>query len=144
VNRVDVGVAVFFLCLGVWMAISSLALPAGMGRLPGPGFFPMVIGATISLLAALLLIVTLRAPDAADRIYEIPWTRWRAAGITVALLFVYILLWNWTPFVPRTALLMLLLLRLHGETWRKSVAVSAALTGAVFLAFQYGLRVALR
>ena len=89
-NRPNVVVAAGFLLLGLYLLMSSFALPAGMGGLPGPGFFPQVIGAVITALAALLLAQSLRAEDEQALVFENKAAVAGAAGLT----FAYLLLWG--------------------------------------------------
>ena len=139
-RRVNLAVALFFLALGGALVIASYSFPAGMGRLPGPGFFPGAVGVTIVLLAALLLVGAVRSGsaessgDIANR---------GALALTIGLLVVHLALWGTVPFPVRTFILLLVFLHVLGESWKHSAAVSAMLTMAVVLAFQYGLRVTL-
>jgi putative tricarboxylic transport membrane protein len=136
-NRVDFVVGALFLALGVWLAAASAALPAGMGRLPGPGFFPGIVGGAIALLSALLIATALRGRAGAAFEFENARKLAGAAG----LLLLYLLLWDRVPFEIRTAAFLAVLLRVFGERWRSAAAVSLVLTAAVGLAFRYGLRV---
>jgi hypothetical protein len=52
-------------------------------------------------------------------------------------------LWGSGLFALRSAVFLALFLRLLGETWKTSVAVSAVLAAGVTLAFQFGLRISL-
>lgn len=139
-NLSNLVVAACFLLLGVYLVASSFALPEGMGRLPGPGFFPQVIGAIVLLLAAGLAVQAVRQQPAADR-FQVE-NRRSIAGV-IALLLVYLLLWGTGLFVLRSAVLLALFLRFLGESWRASVVVGLVLAVTVTLAFQMGLRVSL-
>jgi hypothetical protein len=139
VSRKDLSVGASFLALGIALVASSYALPAGLGPLPGPGFFPRVIGGAM-LLLSLGLLWQARRPVAApstgagDR---------KAVLFVVGLLVLYLLLWDTGPFAVRTVLFLLLLLRGLGQSWRTALVLSLSLTAAVILAFQVGLRVPL-
>jgi putative tricarboxylic transport membrane protein len=52
-------VALVFLLLGGWISVESLQLPFGGFRMPGAGFFPLLLGMTLSCLALLLFVVQL-------------------------------------------------------------------------------------
>ena len=139
-NRTNLLVAAVFGALGIYLAITAWQLPAGMGRLPGPGFFPGVIGAAIILLAGLLLAASLRqARGGGFRIANA-----KALAVTTALLAAYLLLWGQVPFAVRTVVFVILFLRCLGQRWRPALAVALVLTAGVVLAFQYGLRVNLQ
>jgi hypothetical protein len=110
-----------------------------MGRLPGPGFFPRIIGAVTALLAGGLLWTAVRGGAGED----VSIGGRRALAITVGMLAVYLLLWGVVPFPIRTIAFVTLFLRLVGERWLRAVVVATVLTAAVTAAFQYGLRVSL-
>jgi hypothetical protein len=58
--------ALLFLCLGVWICLQAGQLPFGSFRMPGAGFFPLLLGATLSLLSLILLgTAFLGRPDTA-------------------------------------------------------------------------------
>ena len=139
-KRTNLAVSALFLALGGYLIFSATRFPPGMGRLPGPGFFPGVVGAVIAALAAVLLLAALRGKQAPEVCFE----NGKTLAAAIALLLAYLLLWGGVNFVLRTAVLLVLFLRLAGERWRSALVVSLTLTIAVVLAFQYGLRVDLR
>jgi len=124
-----------FALVAVGFILGAEALPSGLGRLPGAGFFPFWIGAAMLALAAPLLFRK-GEPAAAT-----PVGGWAQAGMVAGLTLLYLLLWGSGLFAVRTVLFLAILLKLLGESWRASVGVSATLTAVVVAAFQYGLRV---
>jgi hypothetical protein len=138
-TRSNLAVAAAFLFLGVYLVASASALPAGVGRLPGPGFFPQVIGSVTMMLAVALLIQAARRREGGA--FELANARGIAGAI--GLVFLYLLLWGSGWFALRTAVFLALLLRFLGQRWTASIAVGLALTAAVVGAFQYGLRISL-
>jgi hypothetical protein len=133
VKRAEPAVAVVFLLLGLYLLFSARQFPPGVGGIPGPGFFPAVIGAAMLVLALPLLLTRGAGPR--------PTAASQPALITVSLLAAYLLLWNHVPFSVRTALFLAIYLRCLGQPWRASLKVAAVLTLGVVAAFQYGLRV---
>ena len=138
-SRRELMVGLGFLALGIALVASSYALPPGMGRLPGPGFFPRVIGGVMVLLSLALLWRARREGDgqrtaAADL---------RTVAGVAGLLFLDLLLWGTGLFPVRTAVFLLVLLRFLGQSWRSGLTVSLSLTAVIVLAFQIGLRVSL-
>ena len=138
-SRKELMVGASFLAVGVALVATSYGLPAGMGRLPGPGFFPRVIGGVMTLLSLALLWRARRGEDAEN---AAPADVRTVVGV-VGLLFLYLLLWGSGLFAVRTAVFLFLLLRLLGQSWRSGLTVSLSLTAAVVLAFQIGLSVSL-
>jgi hypothetical protein len=138
-TRSNLAVAAAFLFLGVYLVVSASGLPAGVGRLPGPGFFPQAIGSVTMMLAVALLIQAARRREGGA--FELANARGIAGAI--GLVFLYLLLWGSGWFALRTAVFLAVLLRFLGQRWTASIAVGLALTAAVVGAFQYGLRISL-
>lgn len=139
--RTNLIVAAGFALLGSYLIASALSLPPGVGRLPGPGFFPGVIGAVIVLLAGALFAQTMRARG-------VPRSDWRiengkAIAGAIGLIFVYLLFWGTGLFALRTAVFLALFMRFMDQPWKQSALVSLALSAVVVAAFQYGLHVSL-
>ncbi len=135
-NRCDLVVSLLFLFLGAALLAGASSLPPGLGALPGPGFFPGVIGAAVAVLAAGLFASSVRGGGASFVV-----DNRRRLALTAGLLILYLLLWGVTPFALQTFVMLAVFLRMLGEPWRTSVLVSGVLAAAVTLAFQYGLRV---
>ncbi|MBI1355085.1 MAG: hypothetical protein GC160_12120 [Acidobacteria bacterium] len=129
-------VGLVFAAFAAALMAGAKALPAGIGKQPGAGFFPFWIGVAMLLLAAPLILKT--SPEKAKEPI-----RWSRPALVAGLTLVYLLLWGSGWFALRTVVFLALLLRLLGESWRAGLGVSATLTAAVVLAFQYGLRVSL-
>lgn len=138
-NHPDRIVAAAFAVLAGLLLFGSWLLPSGMGRLPGPGFFPGVIGAAMMALSVALVV----RPSAAETAGSLLRGEMRTAGIAALLTFGYLALWGSGFFFLRTVLFLYLFLRILGEKPRAGVAVALVLTAAVTLAFQYGLHVTL-
>lgn len=138
-NRTDLIVGSLFLALGLYLAVSASALPAGSGGLPGAGFFPRIIGAVMVLLSAALLVSVLRG--ASTTTFDL--SHGRVIGGVAGLTFVYLLLWGTGLFALRTFVFLVLFLRFLEQSWHASLTVAGALTATIAAAFQYGLRVSL-
>jgi len=114
-----------------------------LGGLPGPGFFPQVIGVVVLLLGGALLFQAVR-PNAADSGEDA--TRFlienRGAVVgAIGLTAVYLALWGTGLFALRTGVFLALFLKFLGQNWKASIAVALVLTVIVTVAFQVGLRV---
>ncbi len=126
-----------FLALGAALIASGVALPSGVGGLPGAGFFPQAIGALMALLACAVLAKS-RSGDGDE---SPALSNIRQVAGTAALLFAYLLLWGTGFFLPRTVVFLALTLRFLGQGWPAAVGYATALTAAVYLAFDMGLNV---
>lgn len=135
----DTVVGTTFGLLGAYLIWEGSGFPEGVGRLPGPGFFPIVIGVAMLVFAGALLAGARRGTAAEGAL--VPQAGLVAA--TIVLTGVYLALWEAVPFVLRTPAYLAGLLLLFGVPWKAALAVSAALTAFVVAAFQYGLRLTL-
>jgi len=138
-SRVDLVIALCFFAIGLYLAISSGSFPAGVGPLPGPGFFPRVIGLCMVVLALWLLKETLAGKQVATFSIENRGPLIGALGLT----FLYLIFWGSGLFTVRTAVFVALLLKLFNQSWKSALLVSVVLTFAVTLGFQFGLRLSL-
>ncbi len=138
-RRADAISGALLAALGCALLASGAAFPAGVGGLPGAGFFPRAIGAAMALLASALLLRGLRCwPD------ERPSTTdMREVAVISALLLAYLLLWGTGWFVVRTAAFVAITLLSLGQRWVPSLGYATALAALVYLAFDAGLNVSL-
>jgi hypothetical protein len=138
-SKPDRIVAAAFAIFAALLLVGAWLLPPGMGRVPGPGFFPTAVGGTILVLSLALLF----RPAALSA--DLPLLRGdtRLTAIIALVTLVYLSLWGTGFFFVRTVLFLFLLLRLLGEKPKAGAAVALVLTTVVSVAFQYGLHVSL-
>lgn len=135
-SRTDLVISISFFALGGYVTLTSIALPAGVGRLPGPGFFPEIIGGLMILLALVLLKHSIVSGSRDTIQIE---NKAVVAGV-IGLILLYLLFWGTGAFALRTTIFLVLLTRFLGETWKRSVIVAVILTSMILLGFLYGLR----
>jgi uncharacterized BrkB/YihY/UPF0761 family membrane protein len=131
-----------------WMVLAAafcyggLKLGFGSFHQPHAGFMPFLAGLVLGLLALADLIsglVNRWKEDKEDR--EI-WANinWGKLLLTVALLFVYTILFSTLGFTISTVLLLLFLFRvMEPKPWWVVALSSVACTGLFYLAFKVGL-----
>ena len=136
-ERSDVVAGGLFLALGIALLATGAAFPAGVGGLPGAGFFPQIIGGVTALLAG-ALVMNSRAGGSPVEIENL-----RHVAGALGLLGLYLLLWGTGFFVIRTAVFLALLLRFLGQPWIPAAVCSTVLTVFAYLAFDTGLNVSL-
>jgi hypothetical protein len=131
---IDIALAIVFLCLGLALVVNGVRLPSGAG------FFPKVLGCAVIGLSIALLVqgVRMRVP------YTFSVGHPRVIVSLIVLTSAYLLLWGVGWFPLRTLIFLLLFLRMLGDTWRVSVAVSTVLVVGVTATFQYGLNISLQ
>jgi putative tricarboxylic transport membrane protein len=120
--------SLFWLLFSVVMSREAFRLPLGQMRDPGAGFFPLMIGLLMGVLAIIALLQSLKEkkkspassePCAAERF------RWWNLVVIVAALVAYALTLTTVGFLINTFLFMLLLLKvIDPQNWRKSLLAS--------------------
>lgn len=142
----DLWTSALFALLGVVVCIHAWSFPGGTRGVPGPGFFPIVIGGLLIALS-LALLATTRANAAREshRYWARAGTRpvLPRIGAILLLLVIYVSLWNVVPFLARTPLLLIAIYRLLGEPWPRALLVATLLTASLFLVFEGVLSVQL-
>lgn len=130
--------AVTLMAVAVAAGLGTVGYPAGSQGVPGPALLPRLLAAVLLVASAWLVAWP---PSSAPP----PMTSRRARAIawTLVGLLVYVALWNVVPFVVRTALALLLFLRVLDVAWRPAVVTALVLAGAVFVVFERLLAVRL-
>jgi len=139
-RRLELGVGVALLLLGVFAAWEGARMPQGSAGLPGPGVMPVALGVVLALCAVALMTISARAGVAGEPVAighrRITWA--------VLALFAAGLLWERAGFLlTSTLFLFVMLWTLSTLGWWRSLA--AAVLGAVAarLVFQNVLDVVL-
>ena len=137
------------------LAFAGYTLAAGwemgywQGRIPGPGFAPIWIGAGL-VLAALFLLLRRGPSAAALQLLEpargdepaAPVSRGLIlAGAVTFVAIVALLLVPWVGMMVGVAVLLLVMIRLLGGTWRSAVSTALVLPAAFYLLFVRWLQV---
>jgi hypothetical protein len=106
--------------------LSGLALPLGSTAKPGPGFFPLAIGAFGAIMALVWTAAAFRrAPAAAGEPGTSADARGRVVDTAVALIgFCFLLRWVGYPIAA--LVFVTLLLRWLGAGWRAAVVTGIA------------------
>lgn len=139
-QRRDKVVAALCGVLGLAVVVAAWRLPPGIGNLPGPGFFPAVLGALILGFAALLGYESRHPkPDGDERSGAEP--DWRLPGVAMLLMLAYVGSWELVPFLVRTPVLIAVLMRLSGATWRSVLLAAILFPLSLYGVFTLGLRV---
>lgn len=133
---------VVFGVLGGWVWWLSSHFPPGQAGIPGPGFFPSLLGiAMVGLAIALVIAVVIRRG---------PWERPRfdaAIGrivLVAAFIGLLILVWRYLRFeVASFAFLFILSSFFDPKPWKENLKFSLIVTIVMVLFFRYGLQVAL-
>jgi putative tricarboxylic transport membrane protein len=134
--------AIVLLVFGLLALEEARKLRFGSIARPGPGFFPVVLGAAFSLVCLALAVNAFRAPEAGGA----PSARlgWPKIAATMAALCVYALVLERVGFVLATfALLLFFFKALEGQRWLVALAGSLATSVVTYLVFKVWLQVQL-
>lgn len=108
-RRLEIGVGVSLLLLGVFAAWEGVRMPQGTPALPGPGMVPVTLGVLLVLCSAALIIIFSKGSiervaighrhvGAALLMVLVAGLLWERAGFLVTcMLFLYVLLWTLSP-----------------------------------------------
>jgi putative tricarboxylic transport membrane protein len=123
--------------------LSGLALPLGTTARPGPGFFPLAIGAFGAIMALVWTAAAFRrVPEAAGEPGITADARGRVVATAVALLGFCFLL-PWVGYPVAALVFMTLLLRWLGAGWRSAVVTGVASAAVSYYVFGVLLNVPL-
>jgi putative tricarboxylic transport membrane protein len=139
--------ALAFLGASGLYGVAALTFPIGSAARPGPGFFPVGIGAFLCSVAVLLLIAAFRgrpALAAADDAPAMAWDARRRVAATAAGLLGFCLLLPWIGYPLAAFLFVSLLMRQLGqEKWPGILVVALISAGASYYLFAVVLGVPL-
>ncbi|MBM3357611.1 MAG: tripartite tricarboxylate transporter TctB family protein [Betaproteobacteria bacterium] len=139
-RRLEIGVGVALLLLGVFAAWEGARMPQGTAGLPGPGVMPVALGVVLALCSVALMTISARARVAGEPV-AIGHRRITAA---VLALFAAGLLWESAGFLVTSTLFLFVLLWILSTLgwWRSLVAAMLGALAARFV-FQNVLNVVL-
>jgi putative tricarboxylic transport membrane protein len=134
-------IPIVFLLISLWVCWEATQVPFGSFRMPGAGFFPLLLGVTLGLLSLILLAVSLYSdPDGVAQV-----TRSRPEILyLIGTMFASVWLFERAGYLLTMALFLGVTMQLLAKT-RLPVAVIIALMGSVasYLLFDRVLMIAL-
>jgi len=139
-SRVDRGVGVAALLGGVLLAIAGWRLDPGTSKLPGPGFFPLLIACTMSGLGMWLLF----RPGSEEKSVSPESSRWTAFAIALASILGYTMVLNELGYLVSTFVLLVVQLRwVEKQRWSTSLWTAAIASAVSLVVFRVLLKVPL-
>ncbi len=139
-SRVDRGVGIAALFGGVLLAIAGWRLDPGTSKLPGPGFFPLLIACTMGGLGVWLFL----HPGAEEKSVSPESSRWSALAIALVSVFGYTMVINELGYLVSTfALLTVQLHWVEKQSWSTSLWTAAIASVVSLVVFRVLLRVPL-
>jgi len=134
--------------LGVGLAFCAGGVLLGFGRwaAPGPGFFPVIIGAALSGLSAVLILAHfgMKKADGEKNGFWREKKSWKRVGAAFLALLFYLIFLNDLGYLLTTLLFMVFLLRFLGQKgWGLSLLVAILSSFSSYWIFHRWLEVAL-
>jgi len=139
-SRVDRGVGIAALLGGILLAIAGWRLDPGTSKLPGPGFFPLLIACTLGGLGVWLLL----RPGSGEKSVSPGSPRWSALAIALFSIFGYAMVLADLGYLVSTFALLTVQLRwVEKQNWPTSLWTAAIASAVSLVVFRVLLKVPL-
>ena len=134
-------VAVAFLLLGAFICVEALQVPFGSFRMPGAGFFPLLLGLTLGVCSLMLLGMTLASPAGpATHV----WPERPEVVYLVGSLLAAVWLFERAGFLLTMTLFLGVAMRVLGKlSWPRAFVLALVGSVAAYVVFSRGLLIAL-
>jgi hypothetical protein len=135
------GVTLVFLLLAAFICFEALQVPFGSLRMPGAGFFPLLLGVTLGVLSLLLLGTSLLGPGAES--VDVRPER-REVVLLTASIFVAVLLFERAGFLLTMALFAAVVMKMLGTlSWGAAIGLALLASVIAYVVFGRVLLIAL-
>jgi len=125
---------------GILIAVAGWRLGLGTSRLPGPGFFPLLIACTMSGLGIWLIL----RPESKGTPVPAESSRWSAFAIALISIFAYVMVLNWIGYLASTFALLAVQLRwVEKRRWSTSLLTAGIAAMVSLIVFRVFLKVPL-
>jgi hypothetical protein len=134
-------VPVVFLLIGLWICLQAGQLPFGSFRMPAAGFFPLLLGVTLSVLSLILLAIGLFTAPLGTREALLPRPE---IGILIGAIFASAWLFERVGYLLTMVVFLVVVLKTLGQL-RWMTALALGLLGSIssYLLFGRVLLIAL-
>jgi putative tricarboxylic transport membrane protein len=129
-KSIDRVFAVALLVLGLYIVRNAVEYGYMSGTTPGPGFFPLWVGAGLAVLSAVNLARSLMGVERLDAVFDVVGL-WKTLGI-LAVTVVFILVTPWLGMLAASGLLIPAVAFLIRPRWNRRFALTIV---AISLAF---------
>ena len=139
-GRVDRGVGIAALLGGILLAIAGWRLDPGTSKLPGPGFFPLLIACTLGGLGVWLFL----RPGSGEKSVSPGPSRWSALAIALVSILGYTMVLSELGYLFATLALLTVQLRwVEKQSWSTSLWTAAIASAVSLVVFRVLLKVPL-
>lgn len=133
----DVIFSVMSLIIGLLFFIPALGFgiaPTKEGT-PGPGFFPVIVGAFVIIFSLALLINSLKTKEKHFKLDDTIRANMKPFLITIGAIIAYFILWKFITFFPATILFLLLLNYIYKRGWKFNIIFTIGFTAFIYFVF---------
>jgi hypothetical protein len=135
------GVTLVFLLLAAFICFEALQVPFGSLRMPGAGFFPLLLGVTLGVLSLLLLGTSLLGPGTES--VDVRPER-REVVLLMASIFVAVLLFERAGFLLTMVLFAAVVMKTLGTlSWGAAIGLALLASVIAYVVFGRVLLIAL-
>ncbi len=145
-RNMDLSSSIFLMAVGLAFLLGGVQLGIGHLHEPGPGFFPLVIGAVVVLLSCLQFIGSysdrtgFSKPDGFWKERD----SWKRVSTSLFSLVFYLFFLDPLGYIVTTFLFLLYLIRFTGKKgWPSSILVALLASLISYLLFKVGMEVPL-
>ena len=135
-------VAGVFLLLGAFICVEALQVPFGSFRMPGAGFFPLLLGLALGVFSIILLGMTLASPAGGAATHV--WPERPEVVYLVGSLLAAVWLFERAGFLLTMTLFLGVAMRVLGKmSWPRAFVLALVGSVAAYVVFSRGLLIAL-
>ncbi|MBU3559726.1 tripartite tricarboxylate transporter TctB family protein [Polynucleobacter sp. Nonnen-W13] len=137
-NQRDFGAGIMYMVIGLFFTIVATQYPMGTAAKMGPGYFPFCLGILMTALGLLVLVQSLGAKAAIEKI---PKFNWKIIAQITGSVVLYGLLLPRMGFLVAVVVLVLVSASASKEfTWKGSLINAAFLVTFTYSVFVVGLK----
>ena len=137
-NQRDFGAGIMYMVIGLFFTIVATQYPMGTAAKMGPGYFPFCLGILMTALGLLVLVQSLGAKAAIEKI---PKFNWKIIAQITGSVVLYGLLLPRMGFLVSVVVLVLVSASASKEfTWKGSLINAAFLVTFTYSVFVVGLK----
>jgi hypothetical protein len=130
--------------IGLAVIWQSRHYAAGTLSRMGPGFFPISLGAILTLIGIAIAVVGIASNRTAGADKAAPPPEWKAWFLISASIVAFIVLAKYGGLLPATfAIVFISALADRGNSWRSAVAIAAAMSVIAAVVFWWALQLQL-
>jgi putative tricarboxylic transport membrane protein len=128
----QIPLSLFFILIGVAVMVRAFQLHVGTPTAPQPGFFPLLAGASLTLMSSILLVRSWSKGSVSSKISREIWR----PGAIVFTMVIYMVILEAVGYILASMFLSMTILRLMGtKSWWRVGGVSLVVTIGSFVLF---------